>query len=87
MESICDATVHGVSRQNKIEHLSHGTPFEIAKAQKKDAGSKQADLQSGIQTHLCNLFPNIRRERKTQCNLHAEVKSIVMRNSPEFSEG
>jgi len=66
--------------------LSLGTPFEIAKAQKR-CRIKAADLQSGIQTHLCNLFPNIRSERKTQCNLHTEVKSIIMRNSPEFSEG
>jgi hypothetical protein len=40
MESICDAPFPAVSRQNKIEHLSLGTPFEIAKRE-KDAESKQ----------------------------------------------
>jgi hypothetical protein len=35
MESICDAPFPASSRQNKIEHLSLGTPFEIAKAQKR----------------------------------------------------
>jgi hypothetical protein len=86
MESICDAPFPASLAKTK------SNIFRLARAskslkRKKDAGSKQADLQSGIQTHLCNLFPNIRRERTTQCNLHAEVKSIIMRNSPEFSEG
>jgi hypothetical protein len=41
MESICDAPFPAVSRENKIEHLSLGTPFEIAKAQKKMPGQSK----------------------------------------------
>jgi hypothetical protein len=54
MESICDAPFRQSLGKTKSNIFRLARPSKSLK-RKKDAGSKQADLQSGIQTDLCNL--------------------------------